>query len=295
MKLVAGFGLFFASIAAAQPAVVFAPRSASIAPPGEVSNGDKWLYGSAEASIATRQTFKALTDYALTVAKHRPQWSVILAQGSSPVGSSGVSYVPCSGRPLAAVFDADETLLWNVPPRRSNLLNNGGKFDPATWAAWEKSGAGHARAVPGAVEAFAALRAAGITPIVNTNRSAENADGTAATLRAAGLGSFVHAETLFLQGDDHEKGSKDGRRTRIAQHYCVIAMAGDQLGDFSNAFNDPGLTPSQRRAAATTGPVAALWGHGWFLLPNPSYGPWDKLKFDDVYGTDPWDPAQGAK
>jgi 5'-nucleotidase (lipoprotein e(P4) family) len=286
--------LFLASAGAAQPVVV-APPSVAAAPALAIPNGDQWLYGSAEASVAARQAYKALTDYALATVWHRPRWSVILAAGSSPLGSSAVTFVRCGSKPLAAVFDADETLIWNIPARRANLLRSGGKFDPATWSAWERTGAGHALAVPGAVEAFAALRAAGIIPIVNTNRTAANAAGTAATLKAAGLGNLVHGETLFLQGDDQEKGSKDGRRARIAERYCVIAMAGDQLGDFSNAFNSPDLPPAQRRAAATSGPAARLWGRGWFLLPNASYGPWDKLKFDDVYGTDPWDPAQGAQ
>jgi 5'-nucleotidase (lipoprotein e(P4) family) len=286
-----------AGACAAQPTVVatapVAPSTVAVtAPP--IANGDQWLYGSAEASVATRQAYKALTDYAVATAEHRSQSSVILAPGSSPIGTAPTSFVACGVKPLAAVFDADETLIWNVPPRRASLLLNGGKFDPVLWSAWERTGAGRAVPVPGAVAALAALRAAGITPIVNSNRSASTAAGSAATLKAAGLGDFVHGQTLFLMGDDQYKGSKDERRARIAARYCVIAMAGDQLGDFSNAFNDPNLPPAERRAAATTGPAAALWGRGWFLLPNASYGPWEKLKFGDVYGTDAWDPAQGA-
>jgi predicted secreted acid phosphatase len=100
---------------------------------------------------------------------------------------------------------------------------------------------------------------------------------------------------LFLLGDDEEGSSKDGRRASIAARYCVIAMAGDQLGDFSNAFNTKGVPPAERRRAATSGPVSGLWGHGWFLIPNPSYGPWEKLGIDDVYGPDDWDPPEGAK
>jgi 5'-nucleotidase (lipoprotein e(P4) family) len=254
---------------------------------------DQWLYGSAEGSVATRQAFGELTDYALKMARHRPRWSVILRQGSSPVGPAPASFVPCGAKPLAAVFDADETLIWNVPPRRDNVLHNNGKFDPKVWASWERTGAGYARPIPGAVEAFATLRRAGVTPIVNTNRSFDNPQGTVATLKAAGLGSFALGRNLFLQRD-HE--GKDGRRATIASRYCVIAMAGDQLGDFSDAFNDPTLTPAQRRAAAFSGPASRLWGRGWFLLPNPSYGPWQgRLKFNDVYGTDQWVPSTGAQ
>ena len=296
MRLIALAAILLTACATQPAAVATAPPPVVAAEAGpKVHNGDQWLYGSAEGSVATRQAFKALTDYALAAARQRPRSSVILAPGSSPVGTSPASFVPCGSKPLAAVFDADETLIWNVPPRRDNVLHNDSKFDAKVWDSWERTGAGHAVAIPGAGEALAALRGAGITPIANTNRSAANAAGTAATLKAAGLGDFVHGETLFLSGDDAGKGNKDGRRATIASRYCVIAMAGDQLGDFSNAFNDPSLAPAERRAAGTTGPAASLWGRGWFLLPNPSYGPWDKLKFDDVYGTDPWDPAQGAQ
>jgi 5'-nucleotidase (lipoprotein e(P4) family) len=287
--------LFAAASAAAQ---VAAPAPAPEPNPEQLNryNGDQWLYGSAEGSVATRQAFGALTEYAVGAARHRPRWSVVLAQGSSPVGTAAASFVPCRAKPFAAVFDADETLIWNIPPRRDNVLHNGGKFDPKVWDSWERTGAGYATAIPGAVEAFSALRRAGITPVVNTNRSATNAAATAATLKAAGLGDFVHGRTLFLVGDDKDGGNKDGRRARIAARYCVIAMAGDQLGDFSNFFNDPALTPAQRRRAAIAGPASRLWGRGWFLLPNPSYGPWQgKLKFEDVYGTDPWVPSRGAQ
>ena len=32
------------------------------------------------------------------------------------------------------------------------------------------------------------------------------------------------------------------------------------------------LAVAERAAAATAGPFAALWGNGWFMLPNPVYG-----------------------
>lgn len=292
MKRLAILAAFVASAGAAQPAIVTAPQTVTVAPAPQIPNGDQWLYGSAEGSVAALQAYKVLTAYARSAARHRPRYSVILAPGSSPVGSSSLSFVPCGSKPLAVVFDADETLIWNIPPARYNLINKGGAFDRDTWNAWERTGAGHATPVPGIVQTLAALRAVGVTPIVNTNRSAVNAAGTVATLKAAGIGDYVHGKTLFLQGDDQLGGSKDGRRSVIAARYCVIAMAGDQLGDFSNAFNDPNLPPAERRAAATTGPAAALWGRGWFLLPNPSYGPWaGKLKLDDVYGAEQWVPG----
>src|SRR3546814_2534913 len=79
--------------------------------------------------------------------------------------------------------------------------------------------------------------------IVNTNRTAANAKGTEDTLRAAGLGEFRHGETLFLMGDAPDGASKDGRRARIAARWCVIAMGGDQLGDFAQDRKSTRLPP----------------------------------------------------
>ncbi|MGQ3227697.1 MAG: HAD family acid phosphatase [Blastomonas fulva] len=247
--------------------------------------GQQWLYGSAEGAIATRQTFGALTSYATAKARTRPADSVIIDDATGKP-------VPCGTKPLAAVFDADETLIWNIGPMRWFALR-GAEFDAKTWDQWEKTGAGKAVAMPGAIEAMAALRAAGITPIANTNRSAANAAGSEQTLAAAGLGDFRHGETLFLMGDDAGGSSKDMRRATIASRWCVVAMAGDQLGDFRNLFNKPELPPLQRRALATAAPYDALWGNGWFLFANPVYGPSIRGGFDDVFPAEThWEPQQ---
>lgn len=304
MRLIALAALLLAGCAAVPPpapAVVQAAPEPQPAPPPpppaavRIPSGDQWLYGSAEASAAALQAYRLLTDFALAQARHRPASSVVLAPNSSPLGSAPLSFVPCGSKPLAVIFDADETLIWNIAPVRYNLINKSGNFDPRTWDAWERTGAGHAKPIPGALEALAALRAANITPVVNTNRSAANAAGTLATLKAAGIGDFVHGRTLFLSGDDATGSSKDQRRATIAAAYCVIAMAGDQFGDFSNWFNTKGLPAEDRRRAALNGPAVPMWGNGWFLLPNPSYGPWASQDLDQVYGPEEWVPGTGAQ
>ena len=120
--------------------------------------------------------------------------------------------------------------------------------------------------------AVRALREAGITPVFNTNREAANAKQTEAAIAAIGLGPAVHGQTLFLRGDDATGSRKDTRRARIAESYCVIALAGDNLGDFADVFNEPALGVQERRRLAGRGQFATLWGNGWFLLPNPVYG-----------------------
>src|SRR5215210_1459243 len=95
-----------------------------------VPKGDQWLFGSGEGSAAALQTFRALTDFALAAARKRPRSSVILMPGQSAVdGTAPLSFVPCGQKPLAAVFDADETLIWNIPPTRYNVEHRDAVFE----------------------------------------------------------------------------------------------------------------------------------------------------------------------
>jgi 5'-nucleotidase (lipoprotein e(P4) family) len=185
----------------------------------------------------------------------------------------------------------DETALLNLGYEYDEA-RTGRSYDAEIWESWERTGAQAVSSVPGAVTALRALRAAGVTVVFNTNRKAVNAAGTEAALQAAGLGPARHGETLFLSGDDDQGSAKDGRRARVAARYCVLAMAGDQLGDFSDLFNVRSLSVPGRRDAATSGTFADLWGNGWFILPNPVYGPGVRGNFDDVFPADKrWSPA----
>ncbi|UNK79011.1 acid phosphatase [Sphingopyxis granuli] len=256
--------------------------------PTSPPTGQQWLYGSAEGAVASAQVYRALAAYVRNaVLSAVPRRQLVLAEGSTPAAPR---FDACGDKPPAAVFDADETLIWNIGAMRY-MAEQHKDFDPAIWDQWEKTGAGKAIAMPGVVDALAAMRAAGVTIIVNTNRTAANAQGTEEALRAAGLGEFRHGETLFLMGDTPDGASKDGRRAQIAARWCVIAMGGDQLGDFAQAFNAPGLSAADRKTLATSGPIAALWGQGWFLLSNPVYGPSIRGGFADIFPSDKqWEP-----
>jgi 5'-nucleotidase (lipoprotein e(P4) family) len=239
----------------------------------------QYLYGSGEAAALSVQAWHALTTYAATTVKTRPSASVVLAKNAT---LETPAFEPCATKPFAAVFDVDETVMLNTGFEYHDATSGKG-YDPALWDAWEKTGAGAVEAVPGAIEGVNALRAMGVTVIFNTNRSAANAAQTVAALKAAGLGDAVHGQTLFLQGDDNTGSMKDARRWRISDSYCVIALGGDQLGDFSDLFNLNKPSPAPRRAMTLAPTVARLWGNGWFVLPNPVYGSGLKGGFDDVF------------
>ena len=271
-----------------------APTVASTAPAVDTApDGMRWLFGSGEAAALSIQTFRALADYAVRVAATDPADSVILAEGASP---DAPRFVPCGGKPKAAVFDVDETVLLNLGYEYW-AVKTGRGYVSDVWDAWERTGYDAVRPVPGAVTALKRLRAAGITVIFNTNRKAANADGTERALANAGLGPAKHLETLFLTGDAPGGSAKDPRRAIIASRYCVVAMGGDNLGDFSDAFNAKALASGPRRSLAGSGaPAQDLWGHGWFVLPNPVYGSSLAGRLDETFPADvQWEPGSGSE
>ncbi len=252
----------------------------------------QWLYGSGEAAALSIQAFHAFRDHALAAASSRPRDSVVLAEGATPAAPR---WVPCGDKPPAVILDADETVLLNLGYEYDEA-RSGRSYSGARWSRWEQAGADRVSPVPGAVTALRALRQAGITVVFNSNRSAANAAQTEAALNFAGLGPARHGDTLFLSGDDRTGSRKDGRRSRIAERFCIVAMAGDQLGDFSDAFNERDLPVPDRRRLATSGDIAALWGNGWFLLPNPVYGPGVRGTFDEVFPADRrWTDIEGRE
>jgi 5'-nucleotidase (lipoprotein e(P4) family) len=267
------------------PVVTGAPIGGTAAVPP----GMQYLYGSGEAAAISVQAWQALVAHVAARVRARPVDSVVLAEGAT---LAAPRFAPCGTKPLAAVFDVDETVLLNLGFESDDAAHPGRPYDERRWQAWERSSAGRAAPVPGAREGLSALRGMGVTVVFNTNRSAAGAAATEALLAENGLGPARHGETLFLSGDDATGGHKDARRRVIAARYCVVAMAGDQLGDFSDLFN-AGQPPAARRAAVLAPPLSRLWGDGWFVLPNPVYGTALRGGVDEVFPADRrWSPPQ---
>ena len=294
MKRIAGSALCAllmagcATAPAREPVVAYVPHTVATATPApspptppkppEVPTGMQWLYGSAEGATSSIQTYRALERYVAAAVKRRPRDSVILAEGTK---LPAATFVPCGNKPLAIVLDADETAIQNQGLEYA-LASRGTDSDRPVMNAWQGA-AQTTPAMPGAPEALRNIRAMGVTAIFNTNRDSETAAATAATLNTAGVGPAEHQKTLFLRGDVDGKSGKDGRRWHIASNYCVIALVGDQMGDFTDVLNERGLSPLERRRLASTATIGGLWGNGWFLLSNPVYGPGLRGSLDEVF------------
>lgn len=287
----AGLTLVAASATAQMTRQAPAPRTDQSANP---PTSFQWLYGSGEAGALSIQSYHAMRDYVLAAARHRPRYSAVLAPGAT---LADPRFVPCGRRPLAAVFDVDETILLNLGFEYDDASHPGRPFDANRFLRWERTGADKVSPVPGAVSALRAMRKAGVRVIFNTNRAAENAEFTEAALNGAGVGPARHGDTLYLKGDLGSGTGKDSRRADISRRYCVVAMAGDQFGDFTDLLNERSLGIQDRRHAATSGAIAAQWGNGWFLLPNPVYGPGVRGNLDEVFPPDKrWtEPQAGSR
>jgi predicted secreted acid phosphatase len=278
-----------ATAAPPPPAAPALPSSDDVA--AERIKRFQYLYGSGEAAVVSIQAYHALVGLARDRIASRPTDSVVLAAGST---LADAHFVPCGDKPFAAVFDVDETLLLNLGIEAHEAAG-----DPVSGAMldrWAESGSPAVAPVPGAKFALDALREMGVAVVLNTNRDNTSAAGTAAQIVGIGLGPAVHLDNLFLRGDADGAPGKDGRRAAIAARYCVIAMGGDQLGDFSDLFNARGLPVAERRAAASRGWAARMWGEGWFMLPNPVYGPGLQGGIDDIFPADKrWDDTEDAE
>jgi 5'-nucleotidase (lipoprotein e(P4) family) len=265
--------------------------AASAQPPANPPAGMQWLYGSGEGAAASIQAYHGFRDYVLARVRTRPRRSVVLAEGST---LAAPRFLPCGRRPLAVVLDVDETALQNIGFEYDDASHPGRAYDQERWNRWERTGGNAVLPMPGAVTALNAIRRAGVTVIFNSNRMADTAAQTEAALNGAGLGRVAHGRTLWLQGDVAPGSAKDPRRAAISRRYCVVAMAGDQLGDFSDLFNARGLAVPARRRAASDAPFASLWGNGWFVLSNPVYGSGLRGNLDDVFPADRrWSDPQG--
>jgi 5'-nucleotidase (lipoprotein e(P4) family) len=196
------------------------------------------------------------------------------APGSAALEQGGVSAEVLARLPTAVVLDLDETVLDNSV-YQARLIRDHTTYSPQNWGDWVL--AARADAVPGAREFIAAARRLGHSVFYVSNRDCKIPAPTAgdpcpaktATLRnlvSLGIDPEPDPTHLLVRNERPEwnSGLKSSRRAVIAANYRIVALLGDDLGDFV----DP------RVFAADRVRLESRFGTSWFILPNPIYGSW---------------------
>jgi 5'-nucleotidase (lipoprotein e(P4) family) len=245
------------------------------APAQDNVNAVLWQQSAAEYRASTIQAFRAARA-ALPRALADKQWTAALEQRHT-----GVEQL--AGMPPAIIVDVDETILDNAPSAARDIRDRNGVFDEKAWVEWTREA--KAKAIAGAREFLSDARARGVTVFYITNRGVEEAEATRRNLLNEGfevldLNNTLMPSTLLVK-DESKKWTSDktSRRSLIGRSYRIIMLCGDDLNDFVNM---QGLSREERDAKARL--YDAWWGERWILIPNPSYGTWERALGKDKRG-----------
>jgi acid phosphatase len=252
------------------------PSTPSVeAPPSEHPTlyATLWIQTAAEYRASAWQAYAAARS-SLARALNDSTWTAALEQEGALYG----------GLPPAIIVDVDETVLDNSPSQ-ARVIRSGGEFDPEAWAEWVEEG--RAPPVPGAPEFLARADSLGVTVFYVTNRDAPNEAATRRNLEAVGLPLESDVDTVLLRGEREEWASdKSSRRMAVAERYRVVLLVGDDFNDFV-----PANLPRGDRDRLVER-YRDRWGERWIVLPNPTYGSWERALYSGA--TDP-DEADRAR
>ncbi len=177
---------------------------------------------------------------------------------------------------LAIITDLDETIIDNSYSE-AQLLKEGKTFTGQWWKAWTARSA--ATAVPGAVEFLQAAKQRGATIFYVSNRDTSEVNSTLINLKKLQLPDTDTAHMRFLVNTS----SKEPRRQLIAKDYNVIMLLGDNLSDFTSAFEKKNISDR----FLETDKAHNDWGKKFIVLPNPVYGEWESAIYDYEKGLTP--------
>ncbi|HYP08048.1 MAG TPA: HAD family acid phosphatase [Bryobacteraceae bacterium] len=226
------------------------------AQPHENLNAVNWMQTAAEYRASALQTYRA-AEASMLRALHDKTWTAAIEQRR-----------PVADLPVAVILDLDETVLDNSV-HQARLAAAGAAFDDPGWQKWvaEK----RAGLIPGAREFLLAAHAHGVAAFYVTNRVCDPnkaEDPTVAVLRLHHLP--FRPERLLCKTDTSDKSA---RRALVAAGNRIVLLIGDDFNDFVS------LTREQANVEDRFAAVDAYhryWGERWFMLPNPTYGSWER-------------------
>ena len=243
-----------------------APASTVDATAREQLHAVLWMQQAAEYRVLVQQTYRLATERLATADQ----------PGSAALEQDAVPAQRLASLPPAIILDLDETVLDNSWFQARMLRDRVNYSDPI-WDAWVQEAA--APALPGAREYLDAAAQRGVRIFYVTNRecpkvppvSGDPCPAKTATQRnlvRLGLPGAADPANLLLRRERPEwaERSKSARRAWIGERYRIIALVGDDMGDFVD----------RRVHAARRDELTPLFGTRWFLLPNAMYGSWER-------------------
>jgi 5'-nucleotidase (lipoprotein e(P4) family) len=266
-------GCVTAAKTADTPAPTPAPVVAGPAPHDNL-NAVLWQQTSVEYRLIAGQTWiGALAQ--LDRAFKTPDWDAL------PEGDRADASV--RSLPKAVIVDVDETVLDNSI-FQARLVRDQVEYTDPAWDAWVEEKA--APPVPGALPVLQQAAKRGVEVFYVTNRTQAQAAATLANLQALG---FPNADAdhylgkgLAVSDCTPANGSdKTCRRRLVGRTHRVLLQVGDQQGDF---VEPAGNTLAERESAMR--PYQAWIGQRWFVLPNPTYGNWERAPYTRDDDTD---------
>ncbi len=171
------------------------------------------------------------------------------------------------------VLDIDETVLDNSPAEVI-LIQNGDTFSPDNWNEWTSQA--RDRALPGVKDFIEFSMKNGVEVFYISNRTVDELEPTLKNLREL---DFPNADSahVFLK---EETSDKTERRAKVSELADIILYVGDNLRDYSEVFGDRGADLGKGLVHSTK----EDWLNNFIILPNPTYGEWEKAIYGNNYG-----------
>lgn len=206
--------------------------------------------------------FRALSYQAYNLAR----WQL-----DADLDKKNVKKLPKSERQMhrAIIVDIDETVLDNSPSQALGI-KNGTPFNLKDWYAWGEMR--KAKALPGSVEFLNYANSKGVKVFYVSNRDEVQKQATIDNLKTVGFADISPDNVLLRTAES----GKENRRKLVAAKYRIVLLMGDNLDDFSDAFERKSV--SDRFTEVDK--VKDAWGKRFIVLPNAMYGTWENAIYE---------------
>ena len=179
-------------------------------------------------------------------------------------------------KPKAVVVDIDETILDNSP-FEAYSVRTGKQYSNELWHEW--TGKAAAQATPGSLEFLKFAESKGVETFYISNRLVSETAVTLQNLKALGF-PFADEAHILLKTDT---SIKTIRRNKVLETHDILILAGDNIGDFDELFEDR----KHNFGFETVDAHKADFGKRFIVLPNPMYGSWERVAFKGQKGLSP--------